>query len=185
MASVVGAGVDADKDCQDARVEALVAESLIEVVFSDDRECKVDTGQWLGLYTGITIQNASAVDMDHMVPLKNAHLSGAWAWDAQRREEYANYLAYDDHLIGVTASANRSKGAKGPEEWMPPDTSYWCEYAIDWITIKAEWSLTANSAEWTALQDMLATCDDDVVIAGEAPVPTQPTPTPMMITSLA
>ena len=27
-----------------------------------------------------------------MVPLKNAHLSGAWAWNPAMKEEYANYL---------------------------------------------------------------------------------------------
>lgn len=166
--------VDADRDCQDARVEAMIAESSVAVVYADARECKVATGQWVDLYTGDTIAESSSVDMDHMVPLKNAHDSGGWEWDAQRREEYANYLAYDDHLIGVTASANRSKGAKGPEEWKPPANSYWCDYAIDWITIKAEWGLTANAEEWDALVDMLATCDVEVVIGGVASVPTPP-----------
>lgn len=116
--------VDADRDCQDARVEALVAESTIAVGFTDSQECKVATGRWVALYTGAVIEIAGDLDMDHMVPLKNAHLSGGWAWDAQRKQDYANNLTYEDHLIGVTASANRSKGAKGPEDWKPPDTSY-------------------------------------------------------------
>ena len=50
-------------------------------------------------------------------------------------------------------------GAKGPEEWKPPDSSYWCRYAVDWITIKYDWDLTATTAEFSALDEMLATCD--------------------------
>ena len=35
--------------------------------------------------------------------------------------EYANYLDDPTHLIVVTAGANRSKGAGGPDEWKPRD----------------------------------------------------------------
>ncbi len=96
------------------------------------------------------------------------------------KQDYANDLLFDDHLIAVTASANRSKGARGPEDWKPPDTGYWCEYAVNWIMVKAAWSLTANADEWTALEDMLGTCSEEVVIeTGEAPATIEPaTPTP-------
>ena len=76
------------------------------------------------------------LDIDHMVPLANAHRSGAWQWSPERKRLYANYLDDPNHLIAVTARANRSKGARGPEEWQSPDSSYWCQYAVDWITIK-------------------------------------------------
>ena len=92
------------------------------------------------------------------MPLGNAHLSGAWAWSAQQKERYANHLADPQHLIAVTASANRSKGARGPEAWKPEDRSYSCQYAVDWITIKDNRGLTVTAQEHNALVEMINTC---------------------------
>ena len=150
---------DEDKDCQDARQETLIAESAVPVEFRDERRCKVASGRWIGPYTGTVVENPSDLDIDHMVPLYIAHKSGAWRWTAERKREYANYLEYPGHLIAATASANRQKGAKGPEEWRPPDESYWCRYALDWTSIKAQWGLTATEPEAAALLEMGATCD--------------------------
>ena len=116
-------------------------ESLIAPTFKAADECKVESGQWLGLFTDTTVTEATKLDVDHMVPLANAHKSGAWNWDADQRKAYANNLEDSYHLIAVTASANRSKGAKGPEEWQLPDQSYQCQYATDWVLIKSNWSL--------------------------------------------
>ena len=58
------------------------------------------------------------------------------------------------HLIAVTASANRKKGTRGPEEWKPTNRGYCCDYAIDWVQIKTDWDLSATKAEWGALQEM-------------------------------
>ena len=135
------------------------AESLDQVTFETDRKCRVETGQWFGAFTGVYVEDPGDVDVDHLVPLKNAHLSGAWAWNPAMKEEYANYLEDPDHLIAVTAGANRSKGARGPEEWMPPDETYWCEYAQGWAEIKAWWELTMTDAEAEAVVEMLGTCE--------------------------
>ena len=96
--------------------------------------------------------------MDHMVPLANTLASGAWNWSAEQRERYANHLEDPQYLIAVTGSANRSKGAQGPEDWKPADRSYWRQYATDWITIKDDWNLTVTLREADALTGMLDTC---------------------------
>ena len=152
--------VDEDGDCQDARQEVLVEESLDEVTFETDRQCRVETGRWYGAFTAVYVEDPGDLDIDHMVPLKNAHLSGAWAWNPAMKEEYANYLEEDNHLIAVTAGANRSKGAKGPEEWGPPDLGYWCQYATDWTEVKARWELTMTKVESEIVMDMLGTCEN-------------------------
>ncbi len=150
---------DADRDCQDARNEVLIAESRTRVAYRTDRKCRVTTGEWLAPYSNTIVTDPGRLDVDHMVPLGNAHDSGAWQWSAQQRERYANYLEDPQHLIAVTASANRSKGARGPDQWKPEDQTYWCQYAVDWINIKSTWELTVTEAELAGLNEMLYSCN--------------------------
>jgi len=170
--------VDEDGDCQNARHEVLVHESVVDVKFKEPNNCQVATGEWLDPFTGETITDATKLDVDHMVPLKNAHDSGGWAWDKDRKKAYANYIMYEDHLIAVTASANRKKGAKGPEDWKPSNEAYWCDYAKDWIEIKSQWKLTATNLEWTALQEMTETCGQAIAITPVSAEVTRPIPEP-------
>ena len=67
---------DEDGDCQDARQEALISESLVEVTFESERKCRVAMGRWYGAFTGIYVEAPGDLDIDHLVPLKNAHDSG-------------------------------------------------------------------------------------------------------------
>ena len=169
---------DADRDCQDARNEVLIAESRTAVAYRTDRKCRVTTGEWLAPYSNTIVTDPGRLDVDHMVPLGNAHDSGAWQWSANRRAQYANYLEDPQHLIAVTASANRSKGARGPDQWKPEDRTYWCQYAVDWITIKSTWELTVTQQEHTALVQMLNTCAKrpELMVSQQSQV--QPTPRP-------
>ena len=166
--------VDTDGDCQDTRAEVLILESNVDPAFATDRGCRVTGGLWNGPYTGETFTEASEVDIDHLVPLKNAHLSGGWQWDKERKRDYANSMAVDYHLIAVDKTANRAKGARGPEDWQPPHLSYHCEYAYYWIAVKMEWELTATAAEWEALQEMLDLCPVTVEIVDDASAVTSP-----------
>ena len=149
---------DDDGDCINTRHEVLMSESLVEVTMLNDDICRVDQGLWADPYTGLNFTNASDLDVDHMVPLANAHLSGAWQWTSAQKRAYANDMIDIEHLIAVQAAANRSKGARGPEEWKPDNLDYHCDYAKIWISIKARWGLTATGLEWLALLDMLDTC---------------------------
>ena len=158
---------DEDGDCQDARQEALISESLVAVTFQSERKCRVATGRWYGAFTGTYAEVPGDLDIDHLVPLKNAHDSGAWAWIPSKKQEYANYLGNPDHLIAVTKGANRSKGAKGPEEWRPPNEGYWCQYATDWTEVKMAWGLTMTQRETEAVIEMLDTCEEPIEVGAE------------------
>ena len=153
---------DADGDCQDTRQEVLIRESLSEVTFETDGRCLVETGWWHGAFTRTRVNNPSELDIDHRVPLQNAHQSGGWAWPTEKKEEYANHLDLQLHLVAVAASVNRSRGAKGPEEWRPPDEVFWCEYAQYWSAVKAKWELTMTGEEANAVKEMLDTCPGEV-----------------------
>ena len=151
--------IDEDGDCQDTRQEVLIAESLQPVTFSN--RCRVATGLWLDEYTGTTTTKPSEFDIDHFVPLENAHISGGWAWTTEQKKAYANDLIHPEHLIAVLASANRSKSSHSPDEWKPPHKEYWCEYAVSWISVKNRWSLTVTMRERDTLGSMLDTCPVD------------------------
>jgi 5-methylcytosine-specific restriction endonuclease McrA len=147
---------DADHDCQDARDEVLIAESLVPVEFFSDLKCDVTRGKWICPYTGRTFTGSGDLDIDHVVPLKNAHVSGAWAWTRERREEFANELADPAHLVAVEARANRSKGDRGPEDWLPAESV--CEYVSSWIAIKRRWALSMSEREAAAVRRVAAEC---------------------------
>ena len=156
--------VDYDNDCQDTRTEVLIEESKVEVKYKDLRKCKVESGLWVDLFTDNEFTDPTKLDIDHMVPLNNVHFSGGSSWSQQKKESYANSLDSTNHLIAVSASANRSKGAKGPEDWRPPNKEYWCDYAIGWIDIKSKWDLTVNQRELESISDMFKYCETIPVI---------------------
>ena len=70
--------IDEDKDCQNTRHEVLIEESLTPVTFKTDKGCRVVSGSWLGAYSGEIFTDASLLDIDHLVPLKEAHESGGF-----------------------------------------------------------------------------------------------------------
>ena len=83
---------DEDGDCQDTRQEVLLQESRIYVGFRSDRACRVATDAWLVPYGSMVIMDPGDLDIDHMVPLANAHRSGGWRWPRERKRAYAILL---------------------------------------------------------------------------------------------
>lgn len=140
-----GGWLDVDGDCQDTRAEVLQAESLGPVVFADARRCRVLSGLWRCPYTGRVFTEAAELDIDHLVPLEEAHRSGGVEWSRGRRRRFANDLEDVDQLVAVSARANRSKGAQTPASWLPPHRASWCWYSRAWRRIKARWGLRVGT----------------------------------------
>ena len=129
--------IDEDQDCMNTRHELLEELSTGRVTHSEDG-CYVMRGRWNDPYTGNIYMTARDMDVDHLVPLAWAHHRGAHSWSSEKRRRFANDPV---NLFAVQASANRSKGARGPLEWMPPDRGFHCQYVIRFERIVRMYSL--------------------------------------------
>ncbi|MDO3722717.1 HNH endonuclease family protein [Marinobacter sp. chi1] len=142
---------DTDGDCQNSRAEALIASSTSRVRFSDPRRCRVASGRWISPFTGQVIQNASDIDIDHVVPLKWAWEHGAKDWSEAKRETFANDM---NNLWSVELSLNRQKGAKGPEHWLPPQGQ--CQYVSRFVRLIKTYNLRPSSNQLQHYKRLLA-----------------------------
>lgn len=140
---------DVDKDCQNSRMEVLVAQSVSPVHFKGLDECAVRSGKWISPFTGEVIYKASSIDIDHVVPLKWAWDHGASTWSYQQRVAFANDPA---NLLSVEASLNRSKGAKGLDEWLPPKNQ--CQYITRFMRVIKKYPLTINSTKSDSISSL-------------------------------
>lgn len=134
--SEFGRWLDEDRDCQNTRHELLIEQSTVTVTLSEN-ECRVVHGRWISMFTGAVNTDASKLDIDHVVPLAWAWSHGADKWEKNRRISFANDPR---NLIVVESSLNRSKGAKGPDEWLPPENE--CQYTLRFIRVARSYDLT-------------------------------------------
>ena len=155
----------------DTRFAVLVTESLVKTKISG---CTVISGEWKSVYDGQTVTDPKKLDIDHMVPLKEAWESGASQWDATKREAFANDLDFAPSLVAVTAGSNRSKSDRDPTGYIPTDTSNRCSYAANWIAVKTKWNLSLDSAEKAAIREQLNSCGAGEQIPSVTPVPSTP-----------
>lgn len=148
---------DVPQNCYNTRAEVMIRDAKpgTKVWFSQYNPCQVYRGTWNDPYTDQDYKMANAIQVDHVVPLKNAYRSGAHAWSRERRCHYANFLADPKHLLAVSAHENLSKGDSGPEDYLPPNPTYTCEYLANWMRIKALWNLSFTEDERQAIETNL------------------------------
>lgn len=146
--------------------EAVLARQAQKITLTDagkrvttdiDNACAITGGSWTDPYTGEVITNPRGLDIDHVIPLGYVAAHGGQSWSADRKQQYANNLD-TGHLLAVSASANRSKGDKGPSEWMPTNKNFSCAYASDWVDVAHKWSITLAPADKATLQTVLDKC---------------------------
>lgn len=122
---------DTNRNCLNTRHELLKSQSTGPVTKSSDG-CRVLHGRWNDPYTGNIFLESRLVDVDHVVPLQWAWINGASTWSDEKREQFAND---ERNLFIVSASVNRSKGARGPNEWLPPNEAFHCQYVTRFLRI--------------------------------------------------
>ena len=144
-----------EDDCS-TRERVLIAEAIR--LRGRTERCSAVDGAWLSWYDGRTLTDVRDMEIDHMVPLAEAHRSGAAGWAAALKAAFANDLSNPHSLAAVSARSNRDKRDSDPAAWRPPAGAAWCRYARNWISVKAGWGLAADPAEAAALREMLGTC---------------------------
>jgi len=144
-----------DETCYNTRARVLIRDSEGKVSFKDSNHCVVEKGRWSDPYAGGTLHESKEIQIDHMVPLKNAYISGAWAWSFQSRCTYANYMGNTFHLITASGHENMSKGDDTPANYIPPNEAYRCEYLENWLKIKLIWKLKMVKEEVEAIRQAI------------------------------
>lgn len=146
---------DVDGNGCDARQDTLLAWSGAEPTLDPDRRCKVVAGDWVLPFDGTRTASPSDIEVDHLVPLAEAHRSGGWRWDPGLRRRFANDPL---ELVPASSPANRTKSDSTPDEWRPSRPESWCAYADRYVAVKATYELTVTTEERDALGQMLDTC---------------------------
>jgi hypothetical protein len=152
--------LDNDKDCQNTRHELLIKTSTKPVFFKSVQQCQVLAGQWYDPYSNTTFTVSKDLDLDHIVPLKFAHGHGANKWSRARKALFANDT---DNLILAQASLNRQKGAKGINDWLPPNHPYRCQYISHFNRIMIKYDLAYIPSEQRIVNRLVKACDKYLV----------------------
>src|SRR5699024_5361087 len=95
-------------------------------------------------------------DIDHIVPIGEAHRSGAADWDDQTRQEF---YQDKDNLLAVDAAQNRAKSDADVNNYLPPNQALYCDYVATHVYIKDKYDLTMDQAEYDVAASVLA--DDE------------------------
>lgn len=150
-----------DSKCWNIREEILKRDGKdVKLLDKNKKEttsspCYIVSGTWYDPYSGENITSASMIDIDHIVPLNYAVKMGAENWDANKKQQFAND---PDNLLAVSSRENRSKGAKGPSEYMPPNKAYHCEYATKFSSIVKKYNLNVTGSDKRALSQGIQGC---------------------------
>ena len=149
--------------CWSTREEVLdrqAEKGSVTYLDKDDKEtkdkskaCSIKSGVWIDPYSKEKVEDPTKLDIDHTGALSWTAKAGGQEWDKQKKQDYANDF---DHLVATTAKENRTKGDKGPSEWMPESSK--CEYAKVYTHIVKKYKLNLNKADKDTLEKALNSC---------------------------
>lgn len=115
----------------------------------------------IGYYTG---ERCADIDIDHVVSLKDAYLSGASGWSSMEKEKFANDR---ENHVEACASVNRSKSDSIPRDFLRKSRDgkgrdynivNWCPYVVKYHRVKTKYNLSAASND----KQLLVNCHGTV-----------------------
>ena len=126
----------------------------------DKNGCTVLSGVLNDPYTGKTINfergpKSSAVQIDHIVALGNAWVTGAQQLSHRQRVELAND---PQNLVAADGPANGSKSDRDASAWLPPNKGTRCSYVSAQVNVKKKYQLWVTPAEKSAMTTILSRC---------------------------
>jgi hypothetical protein len=136
---------------------------LVDKMYMSIKRCPnaVATGTLHDPYTNDVIafvrgeKTGAAVQIEHIVPLAYAWDLGAWNWTDEMRVRFANDPA---ELLAIGGQVNEDKSDKEPAVWMPPNTAFHCQYAMQFIAVLRGYGLPVDAPSAPVLRDAAATC---------------------------
>lgn len=158
---------DVDGNGCDTRNDILKRD-LRDVTTAGRNNCRVTSGVFDDPYTGKTIHfkygngTSSEVQIDHVVALHDAWMTGAQKLTQQEREALAND---PENLLAVDGPENQRKGdglclnGKGcTGMYLPPNEKYRCEYAAKFMEVKSKYRLGFTEGQKETLVPLLEQC---------------------------
>lgn len=127
--------------------------------------CLVATGTLNDPYTGKVIKfvrgvgTSNAVQIDHVVALSNAWVTGAQSISSTARYQLANDPL---NLLAVDGPTNGSKSDSDAASFLPR-VSYRCKYVARQLSVKRKYHLWVTSPEKVAMVRVLTTCPKQVL----------------------
>lgn len=93
-------------------------------------------------YTDKEITDIKIIDFDHIIPLNYINKYGNINWTNEQKNKFAQ-----DENVGVSVlnKENRSKGAKGPSEWLPKANQG--DYCYSWLLCAKEYGLALRQQD--------------------------------------
>lgn len=131
---------------------------LVDVKLTDG--CNLSEGLLLDPYSGKYINfvrgiTSKDIEIDHVVALSNAWVTGAENMSGEERIIFANDPL---ELLAVSAKTNQEKSDSDAAEWLPPYKPYRCEYVSRQIDVKLKYKLWVTKLEYNAMLGTLNNC---------------------------
>ncbi|MEY3093906.1 MAG: hypothetical protein RLZZ317_409 [Actinomycetota bacterium] len=158
---------DVDRNGCDTRNDILKRD-LTELSFKENtRNCVVVSGVLNDPYSGERITfirgntTSTLVQIDHVIALGNAWVTGAFQVSVKQRTSLANDPL---NLLAVKGSLNSQKQDGDAATWLPPNKSYRCEYVARQISVKKKYGLWVTQPEKDAMKRILEKCPTQKLI---------------------
>lgn len=146
---------DEDRDCVNTRDNVLINTSLSPVSMSPDG-CHVTQGKWLDPYTARSYYTPEHLIIDQVVSLEWAHHHGGAGWNAAQKSAFANDRT---NLVAIHSGITFPKHGHGPDQWLPPNRYYHCQYLAIWNRVLKKYSrLEMPAAEQHVFDQQRAKC---------------------------